>query len=942
MTDFDDEMPPATADGIPIPHDPTTGEVIETGPPHAPNVEPKMRGVRSRGGAEFDGDIIKLQNGRTLELPESIDERPECDDEGEARNEDAGEERAPESGEGAGDQPNEEASEEQQAPSTEPNEAVITEFLTAISNYAKRATEGMTNPGVLQMSRLHPANENENMVLSRFQIGDVDNMVKTARGDSNHGHNCYIEGRTVRPDLDKKKRGKLSDTRAVFALTVDSDADKGMAATMTAQPTMRVETSPGNEHMWFCFEIAISADEAKELGAAMRKASGADHDTGNPVQPYRVAGTTNYPSDLKRARGRATCVTRITEHSGRMWTPEDLREEFKAIQQSRREEAKARKGAEGAGPEGSRRKGGHACDELGLPDDLLNLIVNGVDASEEDRSRKFMSVVRRLKQRHHYLLEAIVELFEKYPNGIAKKYEGRIRQEAERVYNKIADEEAERLNLPEIHLIKGALTRVIREAENALIYAGVPIYSRAGELVHPVTEECAAFHNRKTKVARLARYTPESLTFDLADSARFFAYNKKGEVFEADPPMQIAKHLLANNHHWRVPRVTGVITAPLLRPDGSLLDGQKAHYDRVSQLYYEPTILCPFIPEHPTIDEAMAALDLLLPLLGEFPFVNELDRSVALSGILTALIRPSMPVAPLHLIRAHTAGTGKSYLMDLISVIATGQLCPVIGWHEDEAENEKRIGAQIMTGVAIMSLDNCDHDIGGAALCKATERPLVRYRILGKSEAPEFECRTAIFATGNNTAIRDDMTRRTVTCNLDAGMERPELRPFHIEPVEIVLADRGRYVAAAITIVRAYLRSGESVDLRPLGSYGVWCCMVREPLVWLGEPDPVASMDAARAEDPVLSSYATFFGLMPPDTWLKPTEIIRHARGEADKPNSSDLWDLLVDVAGNGDTISAKKLGWWLKRGTGRVISNKRLKVRNVGSGQKEYCVVDV
>jgi putative DNA primase/helicase len=169
-----------------------------------------------------------------------------------------------------------------------------------------------------------------------------------------------------------------------------------------------------------------------------------------------------------------------------------------------------------------------------------------------------------------------------------------------------------------------------------------------------------------------------------------------------------------------------------------------------------PAVTCPDIPERTTRDEAIAALNLLLTLLREFPFVGELYRSVALSGILTALMRPSMPVAPLHLVRAHTAGTGKSYLVDLISVIATGQWCPVIGWHEDESENEKRIGAQIMTGVAIMSLDNCDYDIGGAALYKATERPLVRYRILGKSEAPEFECRTAMFATGNNTAIRDD------------------------------------------------------------------------------------------------------------------------------------------------------------------------------------------
>jgi hypothetical protein len=69
MTDLDNEIPPETADGIPITHDPATGEVIETPTPLAPNFEPKTRKARSWGGAEFDGDIIKLQSGKTLELP---------------------------------------------------------------------------------------------------------------------------------------------------------------------------------------------------------------------------------------------------------------------------------------------------------------------------------------------------------------------------------------------------------------------------------------------------------------------------------------------------------------------------------------------------------------------------------------------------------------------------------------------------------------------------------------------------------------------------------------------------------------------------------------------------------------------------------------------------------------------------------------------------------
>jgi putative DNA primase/helicase len=59
-----------------------------------------------------------------------------------------------------------------------------------------------------------------------------------------------------------------------------------------------------------------------------------------------------------------------------------------------------------------------------------------------------------------------------------------------------------------------------------------------------------------------------------------------------------------------------------------------------------------------------------------------------------------------------------------------------------------------------------------------------------------------------------------------------------------------RYVAAALTIVRAYIVAGKPDRLRPLPSYGPWSDLVRNSLVWLGRADPMATMEETRVEDP--------------------------------------------------------------------------------------------
>jgi Bifunctional DNA primase/polymerase, N-terminal len=485
---------------------------------------------------------------------------------------------------------------------------------------------------------------------------------------------------------------------------------------------------------------------------------------------------------------------------------------------------------------------------------------------------------------------------------------------------------------PTIKIVGGQLPRIISETEDALVASGLPIFSRANSLVEPVSETMLAAGERRTVVAQLHAFSSDSFLRPVAESAIFQKFNmRQNSWFEIDPPLQLVRTVLANPRCYKFPRVSGIITTPTLRPDGSLLDD--AGYDLETELFLLPGFQLPSIPSHPTKDQAREALGTLTDLFTEFAFKGaggseverRLNRSVALSGLLTALVRGSLPTAPMHLVRAHAPGTGKSYLVDVFAVVATGRLCPVITALRSTEETEKRLGSVILSGLAIISLDNCSHDLGGELLCQIAERPVIRIRILGRSEIPECECHTAVFATGNNITFKGDMVRRGVVCNLEARDERPELRVFKRDALKTAAAHRESYVAAALTVMRAYLAAGAPSVCGPFGSYPEWSTMVRSPLVWLGEPDPVASIDATLIEEPELADLRELFewwlGELKLDEDYLSARLVEIAHEAPSGFNSNPLKDLLLRIAGDKDgDISVKRLGEWLRRNSGRVV----------------------
>ena len=297
-------------------------------------------------------------------------------------------------------------------------------------------------------------------------------------------------------------------------------------------------------------------------------------------------------------------------------------------------------------------------------------------------------------------------------------------------------------------------------------------------------------------------------------------------------------------------------------------------------------------------------------------------------------MRGSLPTAPVILVRADTPGTGKSYLIDLIAMISTGRLCPVITASKSAEETEKRLGSVLLGGTNRFARQRHPRPRRRAPV-PATERPVIKIRILGRSEMPECECHTAVFATGNNVTFKGDMVRRGLVCNLEALVERPELREFKQDAFDHAAANRGAYVAAVLTIIRAYLEAGAPRVCGPFGSYTAWSRMVRSPLVWLGEPDPIASMDAAREEDRRTLQHARV--LRPLDNYdldldtdyttaessRSPACAWPAAAGwtsiRAPSRNSCCAWP---EKSGN---ISAQRLGWWLRKISGRVVDGHRL-----------------
>jgi Domain of unknown function (DUF6371) len=498
---------------------------------------------------------------------------------------------------------------------------------------------------------------------------------------------------------------------------------------------------------------------------------------------------------------------------------------------------------------------------------------------------------------------------------------------------------------PTIKIKTGEAPRIIDELDAAIIESKIGLYQRGGLIVRVADIELLGADEKKTTALGIVEQCEHTLWEDAEASAIFTRFDLKQKKWvSCDPPMLYVKAWIGRGGRSRLPILSGPISSPLILPSGRIIE--TTGYDAGTGFYFDPlgTKFKP-VPQKPSRQDAEDALDLLDGLLAEFPFETEkgknekgeeiivscISQSVAISGLVTAVMRRALDFAPLFGISAPSFGSGKSYLIDVFCTIATGRPAPVLDFGGDEKEFAKRLDALLLEGIGFIAIDNIDRQLASAELATTLSQKEKKCRVLGVSKMPIVSTDAFISATGKNLTIVKDLRRRTLFCSLDAKIENPEERQFTQNPLALIREDRGKFVVAALTIVQAYIAAGRPNPGKPLANYERWCRMVRDPLVWLGLPDPVKSQEKTKTEDPNREKQlAVMQGWWRncKDRGHTLSRVIELAEetGDDGKWKDKDFHAALIAVAVGKQPgrIDHERLGTWMRTNKGDPIGKYR------------------
>jgi hypothetical protein len=328
---------------------------------------------------------------------------------------------------------------------------------------------------------------------------------------------------------------------------------------------------------------------------------------------------------------------------------------------------------------------------------------------------------------------------------------------------------------------------------------------------------------------------------------------------------------------------------PIFHDDGSFrcVEG----FDSASGFFFigAPKGFDKRIPAHPTYDDALTSVIRLRHTFRTIPYADGprvtedirgnqtdvvdlkhlagLSESCFLAAEMTAVLQRSLPRVPGYLVKAPAisgSGGGKGQIVRAISVTAGDvSIFRTARGHETE-ELDKRIVAGLLSGAALLVLDNLNYcTLVSEQLAVAMSELTYDIRPLGTSESRRLNDCPFVLATGNGLDLSNDLARRFTRSLLNPGVEDAELRKFTETLEQIAERCREQIIIDVITIWRWGRQGCAGAQSKPvnrtLGSFEQWVEWVCRPLINLGCADPILSTAESKVDDPLRqATYLVF------------------------------------------------------------------------------------
>lgn len=479
-----------------------------------------------------------------------------------------------------------------------------------------------------------------------------------------------------------------------------------------------------------------------------------------------------------------------------------------------------------------------------------------------------------------------------------------------------------------LQIEKGELPRVLDAILERLRSDG-QVFERAGVLVRFADDVLVPVER-----PWLQTHIEEAFTLETFDA-------RSGTWRPQHCPDNIPARVMSARGRWKLPKVSGVVTFPVMRADGCIIN--HPGFDADTGLLFidnEPTRPTPYPMDKRALSEA---LERIWAPFAQFPFDNDVSRGVFMCALLTTVCRPALPTAPAFLIRAYAPGTGKSLLSEILMMLVGAPATALPLPESNPEEIEKRLFSKLRTGCAGMVLDNLTGVIESAAMCAVLTSAEPEGRILGLSEVVRVQNRALFVLNGNNVAPGGDLFRRVLPITLDANTEAPERRRFTFEPRYMIRHRLEAYRSDLLSVLLTYQAEGAPVvGVGAFGSFDEWERLVRQCVCWLISEgvapapmaDPLEVLAQSKAEDPrhlqhiaILEAWHGYYGPEP----VRVKDLSELANSCFDTtPAGSALKELLQEVGtpprGRGE-FNGVYFSAWLRRHKGQVVSGLRLDV---------------